>query len=50
MHYVTKYLSGKLESGWDNTLWIMKEMDVTQWGILSVIFVISGFLALRTKL
>ncbi len=44
-HFITSYLS----AGWDNIYWVMMEMDVLQWGILSTIFVVAGFMALRTK-
>jgi hypothetical protein len=46
---VGRYVSTKISAGWDNTYWLMMEMDVTQWGILSVIFVVAGFMALRTR-
>ena len=46
---------GRLISNWisgsfENLNWLILEMDVTQWGIVSVIFVVVGFMALRTKL
>ena len=44
--FISKYVSG----GFKNLEWLIQEMDVTQWGIVAVIFVITGFLALRTKL
>jgi len=46
---IGRYISTKISAGWDNTYWLMMEMDVTQWGILSVIFVVAGFMALRTR-
>ena len=46
---VGRYLSAKLAAGWENTYWLMMEMDVTQWGIISVIFVVAGIMALRTR-
>ncbi len=49
LHSVGQYISTKLSAGWDNVYWVMMEMDVMQWGILSVIFVIAGFMALRTR-
>ncbi|MEZ6079316.1 MAG: hypothetical protein R3C56_27705 [Pirellulaceae bacterium] len=32
-------------AGWETIYWLMMEMDVMQWGILSLIFVIAGFMA-----
>lgn len=29
--------------------WVIQTMDVTQWAIISVIFVVLGFMALRTR-
>lgn len=29
--------------------WLIQSMDVTQWGIVSVIFVVLGFMALRSR-
>ena len=29
---------------------LLTQMDMTQWAIVSVIFVVIGFMALRTKL
>ena len=44
-----KYISKYLGAGVGNLNWLIQEMDVTQWGIVAVIFVITGFVALRTK-
>jgi len=46
---------GRVISQWiseffTNLDWVITQMDMTQWGIVSVIFVVIGFLALRTKL
>lgn len=46
---VGRYILTKLGAGWDGLYWLMMEMDVMQWGIISVIFVIAGFMALRTR-
>ena len=46
---VGRYISTYASAGWDNIYWLMMEMDVMQWGILSSIFVIAGFMALRTR-
>jgi hypothetical protein len=32
-----------------NFNWILEHMDLTQWGIVSVVFVVLGFLALKTR-
>ncbi len=47
---IGKFISGIVGKGWDNVYWLMMEMDVTQWGILSFIFVAAGFMALRTRM
>ena len=46
---------GRMISKWigeaiDGLAWMIQAMDVTQWGIVAVIFVVVGFLALRTRL
>ena len=46
---------GRMISNWisefvDNIEWVVTQMDMTQWGIVSVIFVVVGFMALRTRL
>jgi hypothetical protein len=46
---VGRFVGSYLSAGWDTIYWVMMEMDVMQWGILSAIFVIAGFMALRTK-
>lgn len=43
---ISKWIGG----AFDNFHWLIQEMDVTQWAIVAVIFVITGFMALRTKL
>ncbi len=47
MMYTIKTWIGKFIHNVD---WLMQEMDVTQWGIVSVIFVVLGFLALKTRI
>ncbi len=44
-----RFVGEWLDTGWDNLYWLMQTMDVTQWGIVAVIFVVTGFMALRTK-
>ncbi len=46
---VGRFISSCIGAGWDNVHWLMMEMDVAQWGILSAIFVVAGFMALRTR-
>ncbi len=46
---IENFISSYLSTAWDTTYWLMMEMDVMQWGILSLIFVTAGFMALRTK-
>ena len=50
MAFITKFLTNCVDKAWGNVYWLMMEMDVTQWGVLAVIFVVSGFMALRTRL
>lgn len=45
-----KYVGEWLGAGAENTLWLMKEMDVTQWGIVAALFVVAGFMCLRSQL
>lgn len=47
---IGKFLSSGIGNAWDSVHWLMMEMDVTQWGILSAIFVAAGFMALRTRI
>ncbi len=44
------FVGSRLGAGWDAIYWLMMEMDVIQWGIVSVVFVAAGFMALRTRL
>ncbi|MBX3421872.1 MAG: hypothetical protein KF752_09995 [Pirellulaceae bacterium] len=46
MNQVSK-LAGQLLTGLSD---FIERLDMTQWGIVSVIFVIVGFMALRSKL
>ncbi len=34
----------------DGFHWMIYKMDVTQWGIVACLFVVSGFMALKTKI
>lgn len=43
---ITKWIS----EFFNNLEWLVTHMDMTQWGIVSVIFVVVGFMALRTRL
>jgi hypothetical protein len=43
---ITKWIS----EFFSNLEWLVTHMDMTQWGIVSVIFVVVGFMALRTRL
>jgi hypothetical protein len=49
MHTIAKFVTKYLDYAWDSLYWVMMQMDVTQWGILAVLFVVSGFMALRTR-
>ena len=46
---IANSIVSRLSDGWDTIYWVMIEMDVIQWGILSVVFVVAGFMALRTR-
>ncbi len=43
---ISKWIGGASE----NFTWLIKEMDVTQWGIVAVLFVLIGFVALKTRI
>lgn len=45
-----KRILGWIGDGFDGLEWLILEMDVTQWGIVSFIFVVLGFIALRTRI
>jgi len=45
-----RIISGWFSSALENLNWLIMTMDVTQWGIVSVIFVVTGFMALRTRI
>lgn len=47
---MTKHIAKWLQHGWESLYWALMEMDVTQWGILSAIFVVTGFMALKTRI
>jgi hypothetical protein len=32
-----------------NLNWLIENMDITQWGIVSAVFVLIGFMALKTR-
>lgn len=46
---MTRFISKQLEYVCNGFDWVIQEMDVTQWGIVAVIFVVMGFMALRTR-
>ncbi len=46
MYHISNWLNKTLHS----INWLIQEMDVTQWGIMSVVFVVLGFLALKTRM
>ena len=49
LNTVGNFITSRLNAGWDTIYWVMMEMDVIQWGIVSVVFVVAGFMALRTR-
>lgn len=42
-------ISDWIGSFFKNFNWLIQTMDVTQWAIVSVIFVVTGFVALKTR-
>ena len=48
--YISGFFSGIFESVGDGFSWMIYKMDVTQWGILATLFVVTGFMALKTKI
>jgi hypothetical protein len=47
---ILKFIGKWVGAAWDGVYWMMMEMDITQWAIVSILFVISGFMALRTRI
>lgn len=45
-----RMITGWLSSILETLEWLIMTMDVTQWGIVSTIFVVLGFFALRTRI
>ncbi|MEZ6136828.1 MAG: hypothetical protein R3C53_18185 [Pirellulaceae bacterium] len=43
-------ISSWISDGLGGLEWLIMEMDVTQWAIVSLIFVVLGFMALRTRI
>lgn len=48
--FISKFFSGLMDEVGEGFMWMIYKMDVTQWGILAAIFVVTGFMALKTKL
>ncbi len=46
---ISKFINPYLNEGWESVHWFMMEMDEMQWGIVALIFVIAGFMALSTE-
>ncbi|QDV25092.1 hypothetical protein [Aureliella helgolandensis] len=38
-----------LTAGVDAVIHVMQTMSVTQWGVVSVVFVVAGFMLLKTR-
>ncbi len=49
MKIISRFLSRIFENVGDGFDWLIYQMDVTQWGIVAVLFVVTGFMALKTK-
>ncbi len=39
-----------VSSLFSNLDWVIKTMDMTQWAVVSVVFVVVGFMALRSRI
>ena len=50
MATIERMISRAFDNTWDGVYWLMMEMDVAQWAVLSAIFVATGFMALRTRM
>lgn len=50
MKYISRFLTDCLNDLLDGFNWLTYQMDVTQWGILAAVFVICGFMALKTRI
>lgn len=48
--YLGKLVLQLLENIFDTFTWVIMEMDLTQWGIIAVLLVVTGFVALKTKI
>lgn len=48
--YLGGLLSKLLENVGDSFSWLIMEMDLTQWAVIAVLFVVTGFVALKTKI
>jgi hypothetical protein len=46
---VSDWLKNGAKDGLKGLEWLIVTMDVTQWGIVSAVFVVLGFLALRSR-
>ena len=46
---VLQTLSQWTKSFFKDLDWLIQSMDVTQWAIVSVVFVVLGFMALRSR-
>ena len=38
-----------LSQAWTNANWMFNAMDVTQWGLVSVVMVVLGFIAIKVR-
>jgi len=48
-NFLWKWLGDFLKDSLKNLDWLITSMDMTQWGIVASIFVLVGFMALRSK-
>ncbi|MCR9296483.1 MAG: hypothetical protein NXI32_27550 [bacterium] len=49
MRFISRFFSKMWENVGDGFDWLIYQMDVTQWGIVAALFVVTGFMALKTK-
>ena len=46
---VTRFLGNNFSKTTNKVIWLIENMDLTQWGIVAAVFVFLGFLALKSK-
>lgn len=47
---IGRFFSDLVDGSLDNLSWLIQAMDMTQWAIVAILFVLSGFVALKTRI